>query len=414
MTTVTPDPRSPHRRVLFLVNDLRMGGAERSLVNLINHSARLRPALAVIHPAADLLRELHPSTPVYDLSSPRTTPSRPDELAGIAERARHQRRGQPPGRMLLELPGLLRKVYRLARVVRHAQVHTVSTFLNRSHTLALLAKLLFVPRVHVVINVHELLSDHLTRYFSRLERPLMRAFIQAMFPRALRVIAVSEGVRQDLIRHFTVPAHQIIVVPNPIDAARIQERARADVTDMPNGDTPRIVGVGRLVHLKGFDVLLEAVARLPASRNATVYIIGDGPERSALQRSAHELGLGDRVVFLGQRDNPWAYIARATVMVVPSRVEAAPNVIGEALALSVPIIATRCSEGVVEYLGDGHYGVLVRPDDPEQLAAAIDRLLRDPGETARLRRAMQSRQHGGVFETAIRQYEQALLGGAGA
>ena len=91
-----------------------------------------------------------------------------------------------------------------------------------------------------------------------------------------------------------------------------------------------------------------------------------------------ELGLEGRVQLLGMRSNPWKYMASAAAVVLPSRTEAFPNVIGEALALGVPVIAAACSAGIAEYLDNGNCGVMVRPDDVASLAGAMESLLGDP------------------------------------
>ena len=118
----------------------------------------------------------------------------------------------------------------LARLARVTNAAVVSTFLNRSHTIAILAKALFAPRLRVVINVHEMLSDHLERFFAPIERRFMRTFIRYGFPRAERIIAVSEGVKQDLVRHFSIPSDRIMVVPNPVNLERIRRLGAEHVT----------------------------------------------------------------------------------------------------------------------------------------------------------------------------------------
>jgi glycosyltransferase involved in cell wall biosynthesis len=397
-------------RALFLINDLRMGGAERSLVNFVNHLRHITPAVVLIDPAAEsLLGELSPELELFSLHRhpPKISAA---ELQIASAGASHRRRGRPRGQMLLELPGLLKKARRLARLVRTTDARVVSTFLNRSHTIALLSKVLFAPRMRVVINVHEMLSDHLDRYFSPLERRFMRAFIRYGFPRAQRIIAVSDGVKHELVRHFAIPPASITVLPNPIDVERIR---LASAEMMEGGDTRQpsvlIVGVGRLVRLKGFDVLIRAFARLREPVRARLLIIGDGEERPYLERLVAELQVTDRVTFIGTQTNPWKYMARAAVVALPSRSEAFPNVIGEALALSLPVIATHCSAGVTEYLEGGRYGVLIPPDDVDALAAALERVLTDAKLRRRLAQHGASRAEAFDLPHVVERYERLIV-----
>ena len=107
-------------------------------------------------------------------------------------------------------------------------------------------------------------------------------------------------------------------------------------------------------------------------------IVGDGEESSALQRLIRELGLQDRVDLIGYQENPAKFMARASILALPSLTEGFPNVIGEALALGLPVVAADCSPGVREYLCEGRCGLLVPPKDVGQLAHGLTSLLRDP------------------------------------
>ena len=387
-----------------------MGGAERSLVNFVNHSQDVRATVVLIESAADLLADLRPAPELFTLDGSNTHPIARPELEAIAAAAPPGRRGQPRGRTLLELPQLLSKAQRLARIARDTNAALVSTFLNRSHTIALLSKLLFAPRMRIAINVHEMLSDHLDRHFSAVERRFMRAFIRRAFPRANAIIAVSEGVKQDLIRYFSIAPDRIVVVPNPVDVERIRRAGQQSITTdgLAHGEK-LIVGVGRLVHLKGFDLLIRAVARLHPSLHATLAIIGEGDQRSALEGLIAELDLNGRVTLAGSQANPWKYMARADVVALASRSEAFPNVIGEALALGRPVIATSCSPGVAEYLDHGRYGLLVPPDDVDALAAGLERMLTDDELRQTLASRAPSRADSFGLSQVIHRYEQVLL-----
>ena len=400
----------PSPRVLFLINDLRMGGAERSLVNFVNHAEAVRAAVALIESAADLLADVRPGLELFTLDGGGTRPIPRRELEAIAAAAPSARRGQPRGRTLLELPLLLAKARRLARITSDTDAAVVSTFLNRSHTIALLSKMLFAPRMRIVINVHETLSDHLGRHFSAPERRFMRAFIRRGFPRAHAIVAVSEGVKQDLVRHFSIAPDRIVVVPNPVDLDRIRRAGNETMSiEGFTNEGQSIIAVGRLVHLKGFDLLIRAFARLHPSLHATLVIIGEGDQRLPLERLIDELGVNGRVTLAGRQANPWKYMARADVVALSSRSEAFPNVIGEALALGRPVIATSCSPGVAEYLDHGRYGLLVPPDDVDALTAGLERLLRDDELRQTLAARASSRADSFGLSQVIHRYEEVLL-----
>jgi glycosyltransferase involved in cell wall biosynthesis len=353
--------------VVFVINDLAMGGAERALITLANHLRSYRPVVVLIKPTLDLLDELEPAIPVYSLSAG----------GGARSAAGGERppRGQPKGRMVLEVPGLLGLAHRLTRVAAEADCRLVSTFLNRSHTLGLTAKMLR-PSLRVIVNVHEMLTDHLRIHFSAHERWLMRQFIRRRFPRADGIVTVAEGVRTDLETGFGIARERVTIVRNPIDRQRIRRLSR-EPAEAPFMNGRTVVGIGRLVELKGFDVLIRAVARLPVELGARLVLIGEGEARRGLEQLIAKLRVGDRVELIGEQQNPWPYLARARALAVPSRTEASPAVIGEAFALSVPVVAARCSPGVTEFLDNGRCGLLVPPDDVNALADALERLLTD-------------------------------------
>lgn len=142
----------------------------------------------------------------------------------------------------------------------------------------------------------------------------------------------------------------------------------------------RLLALGRLHRNKGFDLLLGALARLP---HAHLSIAGEGPERAALEALARRLGIGGRVAFLGWRQDIGALLAGCEVFVCPSRHEPLGNVVLEAFSAARPVVATRV-QGPGMLIEDGVTGLLVPPEDIPALAAALGRLLADPGSAARL------------------------------
>src|SRR5262249_16326778 len=197
-------------------------------------------------------------------------------------------------------------------------------------------------------------------------------------PRAARIIAVSAGVAQDLRTSFSIPRGKIVIVANPIDLASIQAQSRE--TGAIDQDEPYIMGMGRLVVNKNFALLIDAFAR--SGLGGKLVILGEGPEREALTRKIADLGLVGRVLMPGFANNPFAFLRRASVFVLPSNSEGFPNSLVEAMAIGIPVISTNCGSGPSEILAgcdrgeiDGlcfaEYGVLVPTDSPELMASAL-------------------------------------------
>ena len=140
--------------VMFLINDLGIGGAERALVDLVNNSSRVRPVIGVLRPVLDLASELDPDIEVVCVEPTATGRLNGRGFESLPVSDNGAPRGRPRGQMTLELPGLLRTSRQLARAVRATRCSVVSTFLNRAHTVALTARLFFARDLRVVVNVH--------------------------------------------------------------------------------------------------------------------------------------------------------------------------------------------------------------------------------------------------------------------
>jgi glycosyltransferase involved in cell wall biosynthesis len=146
---------------------------------------------------------------------------------------------------------------------------------------------------------------------------------------------------------------------------------------------PIVGSVGRLAPEKGYDVLLHALQALP---DVTAVLVGDGPDRERLERLTHELGLESRLIMPGWQTDPRPWLPTFDVFVLPSRLEALPLAIIEAMLASRPVVASRVG-GVPEVVLDERTGLLVRPADPDSLAGALRRLLESPDRREHMGRA---------------------------
>lgn len=232
-----------------------------------------------------------------------------------------------------------------------------------------------VSRVPLVVTSHgETFADQ-NDIFNR--SALLRRELRKACTFATAVTGVSSIVTDDLVQNFG--ATDVMVVPNGVRAA--QPRGGEERLD-PHGSKVA-VAVGRLVHVKGFDLLLEAV-RL-STKTSLLRIIGDGPERAALVQLAERLEVSDRVDFAGQRspDEVQQIMAEADVVVVPSRREAFGIVALEAWVTGTPLVASSLT-GPAGFVTDGVDGILVNPQDAPALAGAIDAVLGSPARAQEL------------------------------
>jgi glycosyltransferase involved in cell wall biosynthesis len=262
------------------------------------------------------------------------------------------------------LPAPLLRVVALRRFLKQRRPDLVVSFLTKINALTLLATIgLPIPTIVAERNNPERQPAH----------PLWRYTIKRLYRRAGAIVCQTHASRR------CIPADcrsRIWVIANPVAAP-----------DMPAPEPrPRtIVGVGRLEAQKGFDVLIDAFALVAGRHRAwRLDVWGTGPDAPSLQDRAAAHDLGDRVSFRGLSDRPGGWIGETGIFVLSSRYEGFPNVLGEAMAAALPVIATDCDFGPAELVRDGTNGLLVGSENPAALAIALDRLIADDGLRQRL------------------------------
>jgi glycosyltransferase involved in cell wall biosynthesis len=199
------------------------------------------------------------------------------------------------------------------------------------------------------------------------------------------------------------PKERVHYIPNFAAAGEGEKLDRAALATPP--DAPLLLGMGRLHTSKAHDVSLRALTQLP---DAYLWIAGDGPEEDALRAEAERLGVSSRVRFLGWRDDAPALYRSADVVVFPSRFEPLGNVVIQAWAYGVPVVAAR-SAGPGALIRDGGDGFLIEIDDSEALAAKTRALLVDPSLRASFIAAGAQRVETEFSEAAVVAQWQALF-----
>jgi len=333
-------------RVLHLIKATQIGGAERHLLWLL-------PALRRAGVDARLLVLIEAGHPMDDLARLAEADSIPLERLGIA-------RGFD-----LTLVGRLRDRLRLM------QPDLLHTHLIHADLYGRLA----ASRLPLVMTRH---NDDAFRH-----KPALRLLNRWLWARAKGGIVISQHLRRFAIQVEGAPASKLSVVPygirhTPLTQGQIDQRRRALRQELRLGDEALIVGlVGRLTAQKGFDVGLQAFARLAQDfPQAHIALVGDGELHQDLLRQSRGLGLANRAHFLGWRADASALMAAFDVFLMPSRWEGFGLVLLEAMAARLPIVATR-SSAIPEVIIDQQNGFLAEPGDHEGLALALAALLAD-------------------------------------
>jgi glycosyltransferase involved in cell wall biosynthesis len=221
----------------------------------------------------------------------------------------------------------------------------------------------------------------------RLRSALQRFITRRYIANADTIVAVSQGVAEDIRKIASIPGERIRVINNPVVVPGFYEKANEVVEHswFALGGEPVILGVGQLKPQKDFATLIRAFAHVRAVRGAKLLILGEGSERVALEAMVGELGLGGSVSMPGYEPNPYKFMKRASVFVLCSAYEGCPLVLAEALAVGTPIVATNCEAGPAEILAHGRFGTLVPVGDSRSLATAILETLAAPPDSEPLR-----------------------------
>jgi glycosyltransferase involved in cell wall biosynthesis len=205
-------------------------------------------------------------------------------------------------------------------------------------------------------------------------------------------VCVSQAVADFSTSQGRLLPKKIVVIRNGVDVARFAEAVPADVTTLgiPRGSQV-LLTIGRLDRQKGLATLIDAATIVaPRFPQAHFLLVGDGPQRTDLDHLIREKGLAGRIHLAGWRPDVPELLAAGTALILPSLWEGLPNVVLEAMAAGLPVVATRV-EGTSELVIDGRTGLLVPAQAPQDLAFAIEQILSDPahartmGQSARER-----------------------------
>jgi glycosyltransferase involved in cell wall biosynthesis len=299
------------------------------------------------------------------------------------------------------LPGF---IWQLARVYEKEKPDTVVSYIDHINIITVLAKRFSRTKPKLVLNTVNHTSTIMKQHFrSRLQG----LAITYLYPEADYIICLSKGVANDLVTEFRIPQEKIRIIYGQVDIDCVSNQAKEEV-DASNSNSrtmPVIVAMGRLQVQKGYPYLFKAFTQVAAEFPSRLVILGDGGERSNLEKLARQLGIERQVTFLGFQTNPFKYLARSDIFVLSSLWEGFALVIVEAMACGIPVISTRCPSGPDEIITDGVNGLLVPVADETALAGAILRLLKDKKLAVKLAQGGTKRAEDFAITKIIKQYE---------
>lgn len=291
------------------------------------------------------------------------------------------------GREISPLRDLLATI-RLARLIRRERPQILHTHTAKAGAVGRIAALLAGSRRPPIV-VHTFHGHVLRGYFGPVRSLFFRLLERGLASVTTALVAVSPQVRDDLVALRVAPRERFVVIRLGIE---LDQRVSAE----RNGrlESRRYLGIpadrftvgwiGRMTAVKRTDDVLVAFRRLRESGvDACLCMVGDGPDRTQLERRAHELGVVRDTVFLGYQEDVAPYYAAFDALVLPSGNEGTPVSAIEALAAGRPVVATRVG-GVPDVVRDGKDGFLVEAGATDDLADRLERLARDPALRERM------------------------------
>jgi glycosyltransferase involved in cell wall biosynthesis len=254
-------------------------------------------------------------------------------------------------------------IFKILNVIRRGNYDIIHVHLFPADIFVAISSL-FLPR-----RIKFIFSEH-SNYNRRRSIKFFKVIDGFTYSRYDKIVCISKQVEKALIEWCPKTSHKIIIIKNAIPIKKKLNSEENKIYD--------VIFVGRLERVKGVDLLLKAIQILKEKhhRNLRVAIVGDGSLMESLKKIALRYGINEHIDFLGVRKDVLELMRKSLVFVLPSRWEGFGLVLLEAMSVGTPIVATKVG-GIPEIIEDGKDGILVEPENPEELAKAILRLLSD-------------------------------------
>lgn len=341
------------KKVLFVIPNLGKGGAERACANILDKLDRNKFDLYCIFYDNNHVYNIKENVKTYTLN-----------LSGTQNR-------------LKKIIRSLHRMIKISQIIKKENPNSIVSFMNTVNLSTIISKILSASKAKIIIseqNTPSVQQKGLLGFITKL-------FMKIIYKKADIIVAVSRGVKNDLMKNFGIKENKIAVIYNPIDIDKIRKLSKEEITECEwfNEPIPIIINVASLTEKKGHKYLLRAFKIARERIRCRLVILGEGPKEKELKELTKNLGISEDVKFLGFQKNPFKFMAKSTVFVLSSIFEGFPNVLIEAMACGIPVISTDCPSGPNEIIKDGTNGFLVPVKDEKTLAEKIIHLIGDDG-----------------------------------
>lgn len=352
-------------KLLFLLPSFTFGGAERTSLNLLGKIDRNRFRICLVTSKNVHERFRHIGVDKF----------LPIEDLGIDV-------------WFHSLKRFMHDIRKVASILKAERPDIAFGMMHYPSALLALARKAYNLDGKVIVSPRGPSTEYLKHFEHNFFRKAWLRWVFGFFCRSAdKIIVASTGMKEECVRDYRAHAHRVEVVQNSIDIQEIAKKA-GEATDLNIPPEFTVIATaGRLEKEKNLPVLFRAFSQIRKGENVKLLIIGDGSERNQLEKLSGELGLGRDVMFVGYQENLYKFIRRTDVFVHTCLFEGFANVIIEAMACGVPVVAVDCPYGPRDIIKHGENGILVPMDNEAQLAEAISSLL----QNKRLRESMSQR-----------------------
>lgn len=360
------------KKVMFFLNSLSGGGAERTIINII--------------------RNLNPKK--YETIL----------VLGTMDNNDYSHLVSDINIKVLNTSNTKDSILKLSKSIKKVNPDLLFSTLNGNNIVLILAKMLSFKGTPIIVR------EASNRTQSGSVKSRNRIITRLLYNyKTKKVIALSNGVKKDLIENFKVKEKKIKVIYNPIEVKQIQKLSNENINDFSKkNDEKLLISVGRLVDAKDFETLINAFSLVNKKINVRLLIVGKGPKEEELKKLSEKLNISNKIDFIGFKSNPYKYMKLADLFILSSKWEGFGHVIAESMAVGTPVISTDCNSGPREIIGDNKYGILVPVGKPKELAEKIIEVIN--GEDLNLKKINEGKKRSMDFNAIniINEYEEVF------
>ncbi len=353
------------KKIVFVIHELTVGGAERVIVNIMNNIDRNKYEihLIIFKNIGELKDELKDDIIIHDLQ-------------------------------VLSVKKGLFKLYKTIK-----DLNPEILFSGIAHVNLMISMMIpFLPKnIKFIARETNTVSMQLQ---TEKQAWIYKIMYQLFYNNYQLIIAQSNYMKNDLVQNYSIEENKIKVIYNPVDLKKIKDKLNGNEISFPK-DQCNLIVVGGLRYQKGYDILLQSITKLNSKYH--LYFIGNGKEKESLIKLISHLNINDRVHFLGFQNNPYQYMAQANIMVLSSRYEGLPNVVLEANICGLPVVAFDCPGGTSEVIENGVNGFLVECGNKEKLANKIQEAVKYNWNKEKIKQSIKKRYS---VEYIIEKYQQ--------